>query len=58
MNKRELTVYSGGGRYGEPFPQIILQGRWLQNLGFSAGDKIRLDCGRDRIVIERSIEEK
>lgn len=58
MSKRELTVYSGGGSYRKPFPQIILQGQWLKSLGFSVGDKITVICDRDRIVIKKSIEEK
>lgn len=57
MGERKLTVYSGGGSYRDPFPQIILQGQWLRSLGFSAGDKITVICDRNQIVIEKSIEE-
>lgn len=57
MSKRELTVYSGGGAYRNPFPQIILQGQWLKSLGFSAGDKITVICNQDQIIIEKFIEE-
>lgn len=57
MSKRELTVYSGGGTYRNPFPQIILQGQWLKSLGFSAGDKITVICNQDQIIIEKFIEE-
>ncbi len=57
MSKRELTVYSGGGVYRNPFPQIILQGQWLKSLGFSAGDKITVICNQDQIIIKKFIEE-
>lgn len=41
--------------------QIILQGKWLESLGFSIGDKVIVDCQLDRIVIEKEnplLEEK
>jgi len=57
MSKRELMVYSGGGAYRNPFPQIILLGQWLKSLGFSAGDKITVICNQDQIIIEKFIEE-
>ena len=57
MSERKLTVYSGGGSYRDPFPQIILQGQWLRSLGFSAGDKINVNCDRNRIIIEKFTEE-
>ena len=57
MSRRKLTLYSGGGAYRYPFPQIILQGQWLKSLGFSAGDKITVICNQDQIIIEKFIEE-
>ncbi len=57
MSKRKLTVYSRGGSYRDPFPQIILQGQWLRSLEFSAGDKINVICDRNRIIIEKFTEE-
>lgn len=57
MSERKLTVYSGGGSYRDPFPQIILQGQWLRSLGFSAGDKINVICDRNRIIIEKFTKE-
>ena len=39
MRTKELTVYKGrGANYNAP--QIVLQGKWLQGLGFSIGDKV------------------
>ena len=53
MDKRNLTVYAGSGNKYTYVPQIILQGRWLEAIGFSIGDKITVDCEPDRIVIEK-----
>lgn len=53
MNKRTLTVYAGSGKGCSYISQIILQGKWLEALGFSIGDKITVDCQQGRIVIEK-----
>lgn len=50
MRTKELTVYKGrGANYNAS--QIVLQGKWLQGLGFSIGDKVTIICEQDRIVI-------
>lgn len=48
MNKRKLTVYAGSEKDYSYVSQIILQGKWLESLGFSIGDKVII-----RIVIEK-----
>lgn len=53
MNKRKLTVYAGSGKGCSYISQIILQGKWLEALGFSIGDKVTVDCQPGRIVIEK-----
>lgn len=53
MNKRKLTVYAGSGKGCSYISQIILQGKWLESLGFSIGDKVIVDCQPNRIVIEK-----
>lgn len=53
MEKRKLTVYAGSGNKNAYIPQIILQGKWLEAIGFSIGDKVTVDCEPDRIVIEK-----
>lgn len=53
MEKRKLTVYAGSGNKYAYVPQIILQGKWLETIGFSIGDKVTVDCEPDRIVIEK-----
>jgi len=50
METRELTVYKGRGNNYQ-LPQIILQGQWLQNSGFSIGDKIMIISQQDKIII-------
>ena len=40
MDDRKLTVYNGRGAFKKSPPQILLQGNWLEQAGFSAGDKI------------------
>lgn len=52
MKARELTVYRGSGRNYDPIPQIIMQGRWLSDLGFSIGDKVAITHQEGKIVIE------
>ncbi len=44
MKERKMTVYKGRGAFKEAPPQILLQGRWLEQAGFNAGDKITVDC--------------
>ena len=44
MEERRMTVYKGRGAFKEAPPQILLQGRWLEQAGFNAGDKITVDC--------------
>lgn len=53
MEKRKLTVYAGSGNKYAYVPQIILQGKWLEAIGFSIGDKVTVNCEPDRIVIEK-----
>jgi len=40
MSKRKLTAYTGSGKDYSYISQIILQGKWLESLGFSIGDKV------------------
>lgn len=58
MQKRNLTVYNYSpyivGKVYPSRPQIIIQGRWLENLGFSIGEKVTLSCEEGRIIIEKA----
>ena len=53
MEQRTITIYRGSGKNYTPIPQIIIQGQWLQKLGFSIGDKVTIDYQQDRLVIAR-----
>ncbi len=53
MNDRKLTVYNGRGDFKKAPPQIVLQGKWLEQTGFSAGDKIIVKCQQGRLVITK-----
>lgn len=51
MNDRRLTVCYGRGNYKQAPPQILLQGKWLDQAGFSAGDKITVKCQQGQLTI-------
>ena len=53
MEERKLTVYYGRGAYKAAPPQILLQGKWLERAGFSAGDKITVKCQQGQLVITK-----
>lgn len=53
MGERKLTVCNGRGNYKTPPPQIVLQGQWLQRMGFFAGDKIIIDCQPGQLIIKK-----
>lgn len=53
MKERKMTVYKGRGAFKEAPPQILLQGRWLEQAGFNAGDKITVDCQQGRLIITK-----
>jgi len=53
-NVRTLTVYQQpSAKCYDKFPRIMLQGKWLQDLGFEAGQKINITVSKNIIVIER-----
>jgi len=51
---RELKIYYNNKKY----PQIILQGKWLKDLGFNIHDKIIVRMYKDKLVIEKIKEPK
>ena len=54
MDDRKLTVYKGRRAFKKSPPQILLQGNWLEQAGFSAGDKITVKCQQGRLVITQN----
>jgi len=53
MEERKLTVYYGRGAFKEAPPQILLQGKWLERAGFTAGDKIMVKCQQGSSLSQR-----
>lgn len=58
MQKRNLTIYNYTPYIVDKVypsrPQIIIQDRWLENLGVSIGEKVTLTCEEGRIIIEKT----
>lgn len=51
--KREVRIYNGrGSNYGKPL--LMLQGNWLQEMGFSVGDRVTITCQNNKLVIENA----
>ena len=41
MKERKLKVtYAPGSEYKEQIPRIVLQGKWLKELGFEVGEHV------------------
>ena len=56
MRSKELKIYTGNGTNYAPIPKIILQGKWLDNIGFSIGEKVSVSFEENKIVIEKVAE--
>ena len=41
-------------RVFEPMPQIVLQGKWLKELGFSPGDSLEIRSDNNQIHISKT----
>lgn len=55
MKQREMTVYRARGTSMEDNkPLIMLQGKWLRDVGFSTGDRISVTCEGGRLIVERT----
>ena len=56
MKERKLKVtYAPGTEYKEKIPRIVLQGKWLKELGFEVGDEINITVD-DEISAKLSVE--
>ena len=55
MKQREMTVYRARGTsIEENKPLIMLQGKWLRDMGFSTGDRIAVTCVDGKLIVERT----
>jgi toxic protein SymE len=40
------------------FPEIRIAGKWVQQCGFQAGDKILVSVSKNQIILEREVDYK
>lgn len=57
MDDRKLTVYYSHGAFKKTTSQILLQGKWLEQAGFTAGDKITVKCQQGQLIITKDVIE-
>ena len=48
MTRKLKTYYNKNDR-----PMIILQGKWLEKIGYQIGDKIEVKIIKDKIIIKK-----
>lgn len=53
---RDLKVYERCNYGEEPKPQIVLSGKWLNNMGFEQGDRITVQCQGGKLIITKTDE--
>ncbi|HFH9926310.1 TPA: SymE family type I addiction module toxin [Streptococcus suis] len=59
MTERKLKVtYAPGSEYKEQIPRIVLQGKWLKELGFEVGEYVIISPSNENIVISKYSESK
>jgi toxic protein SymE len=60
LRNRNLTVFlkSFSRAYGKIvyFPEIRIAGKWVEQCGFQAGDKILVTVSRNQIILEREVD--
>lgn len=55
MKERKLKItYTPGTEYKEQTPRIVLQGKWLKELGFEVGEHIIISATNENIVISKN----
>ena len=55
MKERKLKVtYAPGAKHKEKIPRIVLQGKWLKELGFEVGEHITVSSYSENIVVSKS----
>lgn len=48
---KEMKVYEQSGYNYKNTSTIVLKGKWLEELGFTMGDKVSVKCENGRITI-------
>jgi hypothetical protein len=55
MKQREMTVYRARGTsMAVNNPLIMLQGKWLREVGGSTGDRIAVTCEGGKLIVEKT----
>mgnify|MGYP000564753964 FL=1 len=55
MKERKLKVtYAPGSEYKEQIPRIVLQGKWLKELGFEVGEYVIISPSNENIVVSKN----
>lgn len=53
MEERKLIVYYGYGAFKKIVATGFLQRKWLEQVGFSEGDKITMKCQQGQLIITK-----
>ena len=51
--ERDDSLQGKGNKFGKK-PLIMLQGKWLRDMGFSTGDRIAVTCVDGKLIVERT----
>lgn len=55
MKSREMTLYRARGyRDDDTIPMLMMQGKWLREMGFAVGDRVAVTVQDGKLVIERT----
>lgn len=54
VGTRSKTDYRGWQTRHHEYPQINLTGKWLNELGINAGDKVKVQCKDGQITITKA----
>lgn len=53
MKSREMTVYRARGK-DLTVPMIILQGKWLRDMGFTVGNRVSVSMQDGKLMVENT----
>lgn len=53
VGTRSKTIYRGLQSSYHEYPQISLTGKWLNEIGIYAGDKVKVQCKDGQITITK-----
>ena len=57
ITERFYTVgYTPNGGFSNPRPQLTIKGRWLEQIGFYAGQAVVIIVERNKLIIELAMQ--